>query len=1321
VSGDRVAAGPRTRTFRAGWGWLLLSTAARFYLVFLGALASSALVPMLFGLSGSVVQSGSMEPHISTGDVVLSHSVGADAPTPMGRVITFRAPTGSAKSGLVLHRLVAANKNGTLVTAGDANKDPDSTPLARPNIISMGVLLIPWIGLPSIWVGTGAFLPLGLWVLLTMGALTIGAVDAASRQPPSEIPPEDPASPTGPDAKPVEAAPVALPRKASIAARLSARLTFSLASLPTRLRIDTGSVAIALVAVFTATALAMAPLGLAAAAFTARTLSIGNTWGTAGPATRLAFPTAPSDSGSTVAFGVQPVVVVLDAHGHTVDLSNAPVTLSLTTAAGATLTCTANPKSAVAGVATFAGCAVDDAGTYTLTATSGTLTSAVSTTFTITTGSATSLSFTTDPSSSTGGVAFGTQPMVAVQDAGGNTVTSSAAPVTLSITTPAGATLTCTANPKAAIAGVATFAGCKIDKAGTYSLTATSGTLASDISADLIITVGSANKLVFTTNPSFSNAGIAFFTQPVVAVQDAGGNALTSSTASVTLSITTPAGATLTCATNPKVAVAGMATFVGCKIDNPGTYTLTAVSAGLSNAVSSSITITVGSTTKLVFTTNPSSSTGGTAFVTQPVVAVQDAAGNTVTSSTVPVSLVITTPGGAVLTCTANPKAAVAGLVTFAGCNVDKPGTYTLTAASSGLTNAVSASFTVTVGLAAKLAFTTSPSTSLINTTFGTQPVVTVQDAGGNTVTTSGPSVTLAITPPTGGAALTNCSANPRSTSSGVATFSSCRISIAGTYTLTATSGTLTSAVSASFTISSGAVKLAFTRSPSNTAVNTTFGTSPRVAMQDAAGTTVTTTVTPVTLTITPPAGGAVLTCTTNPANTSSGVARFSGCKIDKIGTYTLTATASGLTSAVSASFTITVGPATKLAFTTGPSSSTGGGAFATQPVVAVQDSSGNTTAGTNSVTLSITTAAGAILSCTSNPNPASSGVASFAGCSIDKAGTYTLTATASGLTSAVSASLTIAVGSASKLGFTTNPSSSSGGTAFGTQPVVAIQDPGGNTVTSGTTAVTLSITTPAGAVLTCPTNPANTVAGVAAFAGCSIDKSGTYTLTATASALTSAVSPSFTISAGSATKLVFTTSPSSSTGGTAFGTQPVVAVQDAMGNTVTSSTASVTLSITTPLGASLTCTTNPRTASSGVASFAGCKIDRTGTYTLTAATGGLTSALSTSLTITAGSATKLAFTMSPSNTARNVAFTTQPVVTVQDAGGNTVTSSSTSITLSITSGGATLTCTQNPTSASSGVAIFVGCRINTAGTFTLTGSASGGLTSAVSNSLIIS
>jgi hypothetical protein len=285
---------------------------------------------------------------------------------------------------------------------------------------------------------------------------------------------------------------------------------------------------------------------------------------------------------------------------------------------------------------------------------------------------------------------------------------------------------------------------------------------------------------------------------------------------------------------------------------------------------------------------------------------------------------------------------------------------------------------------------------------------------------------------------------------------------------------------------------------------------------------------------------------------------------------------------------------------------------------------------------------------------------------------------------------------------------------------VVAVQDAFGNTVTTSSASVTLTITTPAGAALTCTTNPRTTSSGVATFAGCKIDKPGTYTLTATASGLTSAVSASLTIAVGPATKLAFTASPSSTTGGTVFGTQPVVAVQDAGGNTVTTSSAAVTLTITTPNGATLTCNSNPTNAVAGVATFAGCKIGKSGTYTLTAASSGLTNGVSTSFTITVGTATKLAFTTSPVGSAINVAFATQPVVAVQDAGGNTV-SSTTSITLSITSGGgATLTCTANPKAAVSGVATFAGCKINTAGTYTLTAQASGGLTSAVSTSFTI-
>ena len=53
-----------------------------------------------------------------------------------------------------------------------------------------------------------------------------------------------------------------------------------------------------------------------------------------------------------------------------------------------------------------------------------------------------------------------------------------------------------------------TFAGCKIDVAGTYTLTATSGALTAAVSGNVVITVGAAAKLGFTTEPSGAVAGV---------------------------------------------------------------------------------------------------------------------------------------------------------------------------------------------------------------------------------------------------------------------------------------------------------------------------------------------------------------------------------------------------------------------------------------------------------------------------------------------------------------------------------------------------------------------------------------------------------------------------------------------------------------------------------------------------------------------------------------------------------------------------------------------------------------------------------------------
>ena len=622
-------------------------------------------------------------------------------------------------------------------------------------------------------------------------------------------------------------------------------------------------------------------------------------------AAKLAFTTEPGDSTGGLALATQPVVTVQDVTGATVSRATAPVTLSLTTAGGATFACTANPKAAVAGVATFSGCAVDLPGNYTLTAHAAGLSSAVSTTVTITVGVGAQLRFSTQPSGAVNGVVLGTQPAVSIRDAGGNLVTGNTSAVTLTLTVPGAATLACTGTTtKTAVAGVATFAGCNVDTAGTYTLTATDGVLTTAVSSSAEITTIAA-KLAFTTEPSGTASGSSAFTiQPVVKIQDATGHTIVANTSSVVLTITGGGGSTLACTgTTTKVAVAGVATFAGCNVDHTGTYTLTATDAPLTPAISSSIVIAFGPAAKLAFTTEPAGATGGVLLATQPVVTVQDLGGNTVTSNTTAVTLTITTPAGATLLCTANPKAAVAGVVTFGGCKIDLVGSYTLTAADGSLTTAVSSSVAITLGSAAKLAFTSEPGPSTGGVAFVAQPVVTVQDLGGNTATSNVSSVTLTITTPAG--ATLACTANPKAAAAGVVTFGGCKIDLEGTYTLTATDGVLTSATSGSTTITvGGAVALSFLTQPVGAAPGSNFGTPPMVRVVDLGGNTVTTDGSSVLLALTTPAG-ATLTCAVNPLAASAGVATFAACHVDLAGTYTITATDGSLTAAVSDSVVI--------------------------------------------------------------------------------------------------------------------------------------------------------------------------------------------------------------------------------------------------------------------------------------------------------------------------------------------------------------------------------------------------------------------------------
>ena len=388
-------------------------------------------------------------------------------------------------------------------------------------------------------------------------------------------------------------------------------------------------------------------------------------------------------------------------------------------------------------------------------------------------------------------------------------------------------------------------------------------------------------------------------------VQDQYGNTVTGDASTVTLTSSGPGS--LTGCTPSKSS--GVTTFSGCTITTAGTYTLTATDGLLNSATSSSFIVSPAAASKLAFTAQPGGGTGGTAWTNQPTVTVQDAYGNTVTGAASVTIAIGAGPVGGTLSGT-KTVAAAAGVATFTGLSIDKAGTgYTLSATSGSLTGATSTAFDITVGTANKLAFTAQPTNTLAGASISPAVTVTVQDAGGNTVTTGSSNVTIAVAgvtpPPVGGCV------NPQATSSGVATFSGCTITTAGTYTLTATDGLLNSATSTSFIISaSTASKLAFTRSPGNTTAGNAFASQPQVTVQDQYGNTVTTDASAVTIAVT--GGTATVTgCTSNPQTASGGIATFGGCTITKAGTgYQLHATDGTLTPADSTPFTISAAAA---------------------------------------------------------------------------------------------------------------------------------------------------------------------------------------------------------------------------------------------------------------------------------------------------------------------------------------------------------------------------------------------------------------------------
>jgi signal peptidase I len=127
------------------------------------------------GWSPTLVTTGSMEPLVTPGDVVMVRPLPADEIV-ANTVVLFERSDGER----VLHRVVAAMPDGTFRTQGDANAVPDSEPLHADQIRGAAVLAVPWVGRPSLWWAEGRVVHL---VVAGIGFLVVLALAPRSFDP----------------------------------------------------------------------------------------------------------------------------------------------------------------------------------------------------------------------------------------------------------------------------------------------------------------------------------------------------------------------------------------------------------------------------------------------------------------------------------------------------------------------------------------------------------------------------------------------------------------------------------------------------------------------------------------------------------------------------------------------------------------------------------------------------------------------------------------------------------------------------------------------------------------------------------------------------------------------------------------------------------------------------------------------------------------------------------------------------------------------------------------------------------------------------------
>jgi sRNA-binding regulator protein Hfq len=858
----------------------------------------------------------------------------------------------------------------------------------------------------------------------------------------------------------------------------------------------------------------------------------------AGSATKLGYTTAPAASTPAGVTMASIVVQIQDAAGNAIASNGVPITVALN--AGAFTTGTTTVLTGPSGSATFSDLLINVSGNYTLTASSAgnIFTATAPAPFVIAVATPSVIQITQDaPAVATAGTVFSPAVTVHVADSLGNPATNTL--VTLSLL--GGGTLSGTVAHVTDLTGVATFNNLSISLAGTnYALVANSTNSLSVTGNTFTVTSATGSKLVYTSVPAVTNVAGSTLSNFVVQVQDPFNNNVSGSGVPIglTLSTNTFASGTTNLTTDPN----GSATFSNLVITVAGNDTVTASSAGLTSA--NKLLVILPAPFTMTFQQDAPSVTNAGAVFTPPVaVKIVDAFNNALTNRPVTLSLL----NGGTLGGTTVRTTGLDGVAAFSNLFINVAGTnYALLASATNSMSVTGATFVVTPATPTKLAFTGAPAVTNVAGSPLTNFVMQVQDQFSNPVPTNGVQITMTLSNGTFASGTTITNTDP----TGSATIGDLVITNAGNNRVIASSIGLTSTNKIVF-ITPATLSLAFLQdAPSVTTAGAVFTPPVTVKLADQYNNMVSNRA--VTMLVL----NGSLSGTLSQSTAINGVATFNNLNITApSNNYALVANSTNSLSVTGATFTVTVGPPSKLAFTQLPPANNVAGITISTFVLQVEDAQGNKIS-TNNVPVTMSLSSGTFSSGTTNMTTQLDGSAAFGDLAINNAGTVTMFANSPGLPQ-LPRNIFITPTNASVIAFVQQPPAvTNAGAVFTPAVTVKVTDQYNNAISNLTVTVSLNSSNS----LNGTTSQLTSASGVATFTNLSVNLPGTgYSLTATnISSGLSVNSANFNINVGPIAHYVVTAA-TPQTRGVGFGV--TVTAQDVAGNTVPDSSTVVTMS----------------------------------------------------------------------------------------------------------------------------------------------------------------